>query len=469
MDMKKEKDMSLSRKHAIITVVAALVLTIFVGLKLNMGRDPYILMDCIIGIVVMVFSGLLFVFSCRQEKDFEKKKTLFAALVLNTFLTTMCSVISSAANGIPTMIGFLYGLAIFSYGLILLYFLVFWLYVREYFDLHKARKMTIFIIVMILIEIVLLVVNSFTGILFTITEDGYFIYNNCEYISTLMAFVMNVVFIVFIIRQEHEAKEKWSMVSFVAFQIFGLVINLIWAIEKIPYYIPSLICVCYVLPLYLMFFNVYNEREKQLMKNEKELSTARTNLMLSQIQPHFIYNSLTAIIGLIDVDKEDAKESIVSFADYLRTNLDALKTVKLIPFEKELEHIKTYLHFEQLRFDNIKVEYDIKTVDFYVPVLTTQPIVENAIKHGLSVKNEGGTLRISTENMSDFVRITVKDDGVGFDVEEVKRQGGVHIGILNVRKRLADMCGGTLEIVSKKGEGTTAYIDIPIAGGGRFK
>ena len=153
---------------------------------------------------------------------------------------------------------------------------------------------------------------------------------------------------------------------------------------------------------------------------------------------------------------------VSSFAEYLRNNLSSLEETGLIAFETELEHIKTYLDIEKVRFeDTLEIEYCIQCVDFSLPVLTVQPIVENAVKHGTSKKRGGGKVTISTYEANDSYVITVLDTGSGFDPEKPKNDGKRHIGIENVKQRLCNMCRGTLTIESEVGVGTIATIRIP--------
>jgi sensor histidine kinase YesM len=154
------------------------------------------------------------------------------------------------------------------------------------------------------------------------------------------------------------------------------------------------------------------------------------------------------------------------FAEYLRNNLSALDEPGLVSFETELSHVKTYLEIEKIRFeDTLEIAYDITCDEFYLPVLTVQPIVENAVKHGTSKKRSGGKVVISTlEDEKDYI-ISVSDTGCGFDPSKPKNDGKSHVGIENVRQRLFNMCGGSLTIESEIGIGTLATIRIPKGGG----
>ena len=201
------------------------------------------------------------------------------------------------------------------------------------------------------------------------------------------------------------------------------------------------------------------------IKNQKikeELENSRITVMLSQIQPHFLYNSLTSVMDLCDSNPKQAKAAIADFADYLRGNLSSLKTENLISFGTELEHIEKYLRLEKLRFmDELEIVYDIHSKDFMLPALSVQPLVENAVKHGVGKKVGGGTVTIHTSETENEYIICVTDDGVGFTEGEYTDDGDTHVGLENIGKRLDMMINARLEIESKKGEGTTACIRIP--------
>lgn len=209
--------------------------------------------------------------------------------------------------------------------------------------------------------------------------------------------------------------------------------------------------------------NKISEQEAELVRIERSVNEMQIRLVLSQIQPHFLYNALNAIYYLCEKDAKKAQVAINDFSDYLRGNMDALGGEMMIPVSKELQHIRSYLSLEKMRFDDeLRIEFDVADVRFKVPSLSLQPIVENAVKHGLGKKINGGTLKIYTYNREEHHEIIILDDGVGFDPEskseDVQRS---HIGVENVRKRLATLCGGTLELESTPGKGTCAIVRIP--------
>ena len=194
---------------------------------------------------------------------------------------------------------------------------------------------------------------------------------------------------------------------------------------------------------------------------EKELEDSRIAIMLSQIKPHFLYNVLNTIYHLYRKEPETAQEAVSSFAEYLRCNMLSIEKKEPISFAEEYEHIQTYLSLEQIRFrGKLDVIYDVETTAFKVPPLTVEPLVENAVKHGVSKKRGGGIVTISTRKTDEEIQITVADTGVGFDPEHYMDDGKAHVGIRNVRDRLWNMVGGSLSYTSSK-HGTVAVVTIP--------
>ena len=204
------------------------------------------------------------------------------------------------------------------------------------------------------------------------------------------------------------------------------------------------------------------ERRENLLVREKELEDMRIRIVLSQIQPHFIFNVLNTIYYLCGKDVKQAREAISSFSDYLRANMAAIHQEVPVSVSQEMSFVEKYLYLEKLRFgEELNIEYDLQGGLFYLPALSIQPIVENAVKHGTGAKLDGGTVCIATREEEDAFVVTVTDDGDGFDPEKDLSDGREHVGIRNVRERVQKMCGGSLSITSREGEGTTAVIRIP--------
>ena len=211
-------------------------------------------------------------------------------------------------------------------------------------------------------------------------------------------------------------------------------------------------CVFFYIWLHLQFVR---EHEHALMAEQ------RIKIMVSQIQPHFLYNTLSTIQALCHMDPEKAADTAEKFGMYLRQNIDSLSQESLIPFDKELEHTRTYADIEMTRFPSIKVKYNIEVSDFEIPSLTIQPMVENAIRHGVRVREEG-RVSVTTKKDGENVIIIVEDNGKGFDPSETKDDGREHIGLKNVKGRIEKLCGGTMVIDSTIDVGTKITITLPL-------
>ena len=217
---------------------------------------------------------------------------------------------------------------------------------------------------------------------------------------------------------------------------------------------------CYVLFTGMVFIFSYSEKERQLKEKETQLTQSRITMMLSQIRSHFVFNILNAISGMCKYNPEMADQTVVCFARYLRTNIDIMHNDAPVSFHSALRHIEDYVSLEQIRFgDHINFIPDIQVDKFVLPPLILQPIIENAIRHGLNPKPEGGTVILRTREDEENILIEIQDDGVGFHAEELNKSKSV--GLSNVRFRLKNMVNGTMKIDSTPGVGTTVTIAIP--------
>jgi LytS/YehU family sensor histidine kinase len=202
-------------------------------------------------------------------------------------------------------------------------------------------------------------------------------------------------------------------------------------------------------------------------KLETELADANMSIMLSQIQPHFLYNALNTIKYLVRRDTEMAEKAIVEFSLYLRGNMDSLTQKKPIPFRTELSHIRHYCEIEKMRFgQKLEIEYDIETDNFFVPTLSIQPLVENSIKHGVTKKPDGGTVTIHTFEDENNYYVEIKDDGIGFDpnnpiAKDPSSANRSHVGFSNIKSRLETMLDAKIKVKSEIDKGTDTLITLP--------
>ena len=200
------------------------------------------------------------------------------------------------------------------------------------------------------------------------------------------------------------------------------------------------------------------EAEKNMV--EAQLKENRIAIMLSQIRPHFIYNTLGTIERMCLKDPQKAFDLVRNFSLYLRGNFSELDSVRPIRFIEELKHVEYYVNIEKVRFPDMNIEYKIEATEFVLPALSVQPLVENAIKHGLMRLETGGTVKIHSYETPAYFCVAVTDDGAGFDtaapIDEKK-----HLGLRNIRGRLKAMVDGDLMLESTPGVGTKAVIMIP--------
>ena len=216
----------------------------------------------------------------------------------------------------------------------------------------------------------------------------------------------------------------------------------------------------------IIFLVVVHELEysREMVRRERLIASERIRLYNSQIQPHFLYNTLGAIKSTYYDDPELARGAIDQFTDFLRHNMDSLTDDQPISFEKELAHVRCYLDLLQLRFgDSLHVEYDLECTDFRIPTLTLQPLVENAVSYGVRKNPKGnGLVIIRTRELPENYEVSVIDNGPGFVPDNVPGDSErSHIGIQNVRSRLHSAIGAELTIRSEPGKGTAAVMILP--------
>lgn len=253
------------------------------------------------------------------------------------------------------------------------------------------------------------------------------------------------------------------------FILFGITIDAIYANGFLP-----VVC-SYLTPASLSLFAflltvIHARRGDEIYRTaqeakelERALEKANMSVMISQIQPHFLYNALNTIKSLIRRDPKTAEKAIIDFSYYLRGNMDSLSHTEPIPFQTELQHVQYYCNIELLRFsDKLTIAYDIQADNFCVPTLSVQPLVENAIKHGVTKKAEGGFVKLSTYQDDAFYIICVEDNGIGFDPEALpKEDGRSHVGLQNIRYRFKSMLSADMTIESEPNVGTKVCIRIP--------
>ena len=200
-------------------------------------------------------------------------------------------------------------------------------------------------------------------------------------------------------------------------------------------------------------------QQREIAEQQREIAHARASVMVLRMRPHFIFNTLMSIHSLCSLDPRKAQQVTADFTDYLRRNFKAIASDSAVPFSTELEHTRAYLAVEQAQYDDmLSVDYDVEFTGFRLPPLTLQPLVENAVKHGMNP--DAGPLRvcIRTLKAESGCEVVVEDNGPGFDPAIADDP---HTTLVNIRQRLRMMCGGTLQIGPRGGGGTVVRMEIP--------
>lgn len=297
----------------------------------------------------------------------------------------------------------------------------------------------------------------FSEICFYITEDNHFMRGplsiTCYVVSVIM--LAYLVYLSFQKSSRTRKAERLILMFNVLVVVTALCVGLFVDVNnRAVTDLTMAITICTVFYYIWLHLRFVRDHEQALLAEQ------RIQIMMTQIQPHFLYNTLSTIQALCRIDPEKAFTITERFGTYLRQNIDSLSQPNLIPVKKELEHTKIYSDIESVRFDNITVVYDTPETGFSVPALTIQPLVENAIRHGVRTR-EKGIVCISTAKADGGYEIVIEDNGKGFDTALTEKTDGTHIGISNVRERLRSMCGGTMKLESTKDIGTKITICIP--------
>jgi len=205
--------------------------------------------------------------------------------------------------------------------------------------------------------------------------------------------------------------------------------------------------------------------EMNLERHQQLLLRARMDALSSQINPHFLFNTLNTVSALIRIDPDTARGVVLKLSNILRRLLRKHET--FVPLREELSFIDDYLDIEVARFghDNLDIvkEIDEVTLETFIPSMLLQPMVENSLKHGLAPKLEGGRILLRTTSKNGRLQIEIADNGVGISEEKMPHVYVEGIGLSNVRERLRVLYGEDfqLDIESSEGQGTTIRIDVP--------
>ena len=366
---------------------------------------------------------------------------------------------------------------LFSDILLLLYhgYICSWIFEKNQAEKRKNRRVNV-VYAICTLAILLVFISQFTHLYYYIDGANCYHRNPAYYISLLFP-VLGMLLDLSLLIQYRRNFDREILAGLISY----IILPLLGAVALLFYYGISWINIAVSVSAILMFMETMIEQgktvavqerklaaqelqlaqqERTLAQRERDLTESRINSMLSQIRNHFIFNTLGVISGYCKIDPEKADEALACFARYLRRNMHYLEEKDMIPFETEAAQIEDYVALEQMRFeDQIEFGEDFQVTDFQIPPLTVQPLVENAIKHGLTRPGKKGSVCLFTRREEGAVIIEVVDDGVGFSPRELEKS--TSLGIRNIRYRLEHMADARLIIESAPGEGTRAVIRIP--------
>ena len=306
-----------------------------------------------------------------------------------------------------------------------------------------------------LVYVALLVFTQFTTEIYSISADN--VYRRGPWYFVLLippAAMMGLNCISLFLRRRQLTKKQRA-----AFAVYLLVPLCCMLIQMFSYGFLMIVIGTSV-SVMVMFIFILLDQVDHSIRQQKENAAQQASITVLQMRPHFIYNTLMSIYYLCKQDAEKAQQVILDFSSYLRKNFTALAKADTIPFTEEVEHTRAYLAVEQARFqDQLLVEFEMDFTDFRVPPLTLQPIVENAVKHGLDPDLEPLFISVSSRQQDGYAEIIVDDSGPGFQPADNDEP---HIALANIRERLKMMCNGDLTISSRDCGGTVVTIRIPL-------
>ena len=301
---------------------------------------------------------------------------------------------------------------------------------------------------------VLLLLTQFTTHIYTITPDNH--YQRGEWYPMLL--LAPVLLMLLNLLALWRRRKKLTRLQRLAFMHFLLIPMGCMIVQMLSYGLLMIVigsCVA----AFCLFIFMLRDRQDRYAAQQEEIARQKNSIMVLQMRPHFIYNTMMTIYSLCNQDPQKARQVTKDFTDYLRKNFKAVASESTVPFSAELEHTRAYLAVEQAQHDEmLLVAYDIQCTQFRLPPLTLQPIAENAVKHGMNPYAGPLHVTIRTCRAGSASVIVVEDDGTGFETADDSKS---HTALTNIRQRLELMCGGKLEIQPRKGGGTIVTVTIP--------
>ena len=319
-------------------------------------------------------------------------------------------------------------------------------------DIEKSRIFAL-ILGLFAVYAVLLTVTQFTTFIYYYTPDWEY-HRGPWYPLLLVPPILSMLALTFAVLRRRDRLSRRQFFSFLAYSVVPLIGMLI----QIAFYGLYAIVIFTTAAGMVLYFSMLTDQVETYVRQQEELTRQRASILVLQMRPHFIYNTLTSIYHLCKSDPAAAQQVISDFSSYLRQNFTAIAKEGTVPFKDELEHARAYLAVEQARHEGmLQVTMDTPFMNFRLPPLTLEPVVENAVKHGFDPTREALEIVIRSRETEKGAEITVEDNGPGYSPADDDEP---HIGLANVRERLSMMCGGRLTIETRETGGTRVTISV---------
>lgn len=343
-------------------------------------------------------------------------------------------------------------------------FLVTPIFMPTLFLLHysgeKIKSSVLFRLVAALLGVyfVLVAVSQFTDVFYYVTPDNQF------FRSPFWAFFVTPLAVCMILNttglfyRVNKLPKKYfiSLLIYLLYMTTIILIHMFYEIELTVVFGMSLFAL-------VSFVLILLDNMNQYMRQQREIANHRASVMVLQMRPHFIYNTMMTVYYLCKQDSDKAQQVTLDFTTYLRNNFAAIASEDTIPFADELKHTQAYLAVEQAQHEGrLFVNFDTPHTHFHVPPLTLQPLVENAVKHGMNPSGEPLHIYVKTLRTNSGSEIIVENNGPGF---VPANDNEPHIALNNIRQRLEMMCKGKMEITPREGGGTSVKVTIPASVG----
>ena len=321
---------------------------------------------------------------------------------------------------------------------------------------NSFKRSSLFKIVLALMGVYLgiVIAAQFTEVFYYVTPDNQFFRGTLWAVMVVPLMAILLANVVAVIRRRKQLAKKYfiGLLVYMIPMTVALVVHMFLEIEVFVVTGMALFAL-------IMYGLILSDSVDQYMRQQKRIANQQARITVLQMRPHFICNSMMGIYSLCRRDPEKARQVTIDFTTYLRKNFANFASETPVPFTDELEHTRAYLAVEQAQYeDSLFVNFDTPYTRFRIPPLTLQPIVENAVVHGLRESNDPIHVSITTRKTDTAIEIIVDDDGPGFKPTDDNEP---HTALSNIRERLEMMCEGTLTISPRESGGTSVKVTIP--------